>query len=113
LFLPKDKPIGITQKKGQPKFTDDLLEVTFNAREALAQGKKIYYVTTVGLFILTQKGLELTWVMPGVEIQKDILDHAKATIHVSNQVKPVSPELITGQGFKLNWPEQDLSLSSN
>lgn len=97
----------IIKKKGRPKFTDELLEVTFNAREALAQGKKIYYVTTVGLFILTEKGLELTRVMPGVDIQKDILDHAEATIHVSNHVKPVSPALITGQGFELNWPDRE------
>lgn len=93
------------RRKGCCKFTDDVLEVTFNAQDALAQGKKIYYVTTLGMLELTEKGLVLVAVMPGVDIQKDIVDHATARILIPENVTTVSPNLVTGEGFNLCWPE--------
>ncbi|MBU3917139.1 hypothetical protein KKA14_16525, partial [bacterium] len=56
------------KKKGIPKFVDQLNEITFNAKEALKQGKKVYYVTSVGVFKLIEKGIELVEVMPGIDI---------------------------------------------
>lgn len=94
------------KRKGRCKFTDDLLEVTFNAQEALAQGKKIYYVTTLGLIELTEKGLMLVAVMPGVDIDKDIVNHAKARIHIAENLITIPSDLVTGEGFRLCWPEE-------
>ena len=92
-------------KKGIPKFVDTLNEVTFNAKEALKQGKKVYYVTTVGIFRLTEQGVELFKVMPGIDIKRDILGNSRAKIIVPDHVETVSPDIVTGAGFKLSWPE--------
>lgn len=80
------------RKKGIPKFVDTLLEVTFNAKEALKQGKKVYYVTTVGIFKLTEEGLLLHRIMPGIDVKKDILDNASARIIVPKSVATISNE---------------------
>ena len=93
------------KKKGIPKFVDTLNEVTFNAREALKQGKKVYYVTTVGIFRLTEQGVELYKVMPGVDIRRDILDNSTAKIIVPDHVDVLSADIVTGENFKLSWPE--------
>jgi len=90
-------------KKGIPKFVDELYEVTFNAQDALKKGKTVYYVTTVGIFELTEKGPELIQVMPGIDVQKDILDAATATIQVSDQLELVPESIATGENFKLAW----------
>ncbi len=92
-------------KKGIPKFVDTLNEVTFNAKEALKQGKKVYYVTTVGIFRLTEKGVELYRVMPGVDIKKDILANSSARIIIPENVDVVGQDIVTGAGYKLSWPD--------
>ena len=60
-------------KPGEPKFVDKVSEITFSGKQALKAGKKVFYVTTVGVFQLTERGVELIRVMPGIDIQKDIL----------------------------------------
>ena len=89
------------KKKGIPKFVDQLMEVTFPAKEALKQGKDVHYVTDLGVFRLTEKGLLLTEVMPGIDIEKDIIQNAKAKIHVADQVETINSEFVTGKNFNL------------
>ena len=90
-------------KPGIKKFVKELNEVTFNAKVALKLGKKVFYVTTVGIFKLTEAGIELYKVMPGVDIEKDIIANSDATIIVPDNVEVVSPEIATGEGYRLKW----------
>jgi propionate CoA-transferase len=60
-------------KRGAPKFVARVDEITFNGRRALAAGKRVFYATHVGLFQLTRRGMELVQVMPGIDVQRDIL----------------------------------------
>jgi propionate CoA-transferase len=62
-------------KPGKPKFVDQVPEVTFNGQVGLAAGKKIFYVTEVGLFQLTPEGLTLRVVSPGIEVERDIFPY--------------------------------------
>jgi propionate CoA-transferase len=71
-------------KLGKPKFVDRVEEISFNGREALASGKNVYYVTNIGAFRLTQEGLTLIKVMPGIDVGKDILKHSTAKIVATN-----------------------------
>lgn len=96
-----NKGLLSVEKKGIPKFVDKLMEITFPAKEALKQGKVVHYVTDVGIFRLTEKGLLLTEVMPGIDIEKDIIQNATAKIHIADQVKTIKPEFVTGDNFNL------------
>lgn len=49
--------------------------MTFNGQVGLAAGKKIFYVTEVGLFQLTPEGLALREVSPGIEVERDIFPY--------------------------------------
>ncbi len=91
------------RKTGIPKFVDRINEVTFNARVALEQGKKVYYATTVGIFRLTEKGIELFKVMPGVDIERDILANSTAKIIIPEHVEVVSESVVTGLNYRLKW----------
>ncbi len=90
-------------KKGIPKFVDELYEVTFNAQDALKKGKTIYYVTTVGIFRLTKEGPELIQVMPGIDVQQDIIEASSATIQISDQLETVPESIATGENYQLDW----------
>ena len=91
-------------KTGKPKFVREANHITFSAKEALRLGKKVFYVTNVGVFALTPKGLELRQVMPGIDIERDILQACPATIHLpeNGQVPIVENSVLTGEGFTLS-----------
>jgi acyl CoA:acetate/3-ketoacid CoA transferase len=60
-------------RDGYPKFIDNVYKIIFSANEALKYEKEILYVTERAVFKLTQKGLTLEEVSPGVDIDRDIL----------------------------------------
>lgn len=89
-------------KPGSAKFIQEVDEITFNGQEALAHGKKVFYVTHVGAFRLTPRGMELIYVMPGVDVKRDILDVCPMKVVLPESGEPVvlGGEIVTGQGFK-------------
>ncbi|MCO6492344.1 MAG: hypothetical protein J5I98_28255 [Phaeodactylibacter sp.] len=92
-------------KPGKPKFVKAVDHITFSAKEALRLGKKVFYVTNVGAFQLTPQGLRLICVMPGIDLQRDILHGCPAKIHLpEGEVPTVEESAITGEGFRLEWP---------
>lgn len=90
-------------KPGKPKFVDKVDEITFCGPEAVKAGKKVFYNTSVGVFQLTERGMELIKVMPGIDIRKDILDVSpmKIVLPESGDVPLVKDSIVTGEGFRL------------
>jgi propionate CoA-transferase len=60
-------------RRGRPKFVPRVAERCFDAARALRAGKRIFYVTPVGVFRATPGGLELASVMPGIDVRRDVL----------------------------------------
>jgi len=89
-------------ERGRPKFVPQVDEITFNGQEALRHGKTILYVTHVGAFRLTERGMELLYVMPGIDVQRDILNVCPMRIVLPENGAPeVVPEaVVTGRGFR-------------
>ncbi|MBI3785347.1 MAG: malonate decarboxylase subunit alpha [Deltaproteobacteria bacterium] len=96
------------RKRGTPKFVKRVGEVTFNGEQALRAGKNVFYVTPVGLFRLTKRGVELAAVMPGIDVRRDIIEMARMPIvlPVSGQVRLISRSVVTGVGFHLPTPRR-------
>ena len=62
------------RRRGRPKFVARVTERCFDAARALRAGKRILYVTPVGVFRRVEGGLELASVMPGIDVHRDILE---------------------------------------
>lgn len=88
---------------GKPKFVEKVDEITFNGKRALATGKNVFYVTNVGVFKLTARGMELIRIAPGVDLQKDILNVSPMRIVLPESGPPplVSSDIISGKDFRL------------
>lgn len=101
-FALNDKGLRIV-KPGACKFVEEVTHITFSASEALRMGKKVFYVTHVGVFALTEKGLELRQVMPGIDVEHDILQVCAARIRLPGEgsVPVVDQTVLHGKGFKL------------
>lgn len=89
------------RRRGMPKFVERVREITFNGPRALAAGKRVFYATPVGLLQLTDRGMELTQVMPGIDIRNDILDVATMPIVLpeTGTVPLVPRAIVTGDAF--------------
>ncbi len=92
------------RRAGRTKFVDKVREITFNGQRALAAGKRVYYVTHIGVLRLREHGLELMWTMPGIDIEQDVLAHSEARITIADDVREVDADVVTGHGFELRWP---------
>jgi len=102
----KDGKLSI-DKAGKPKFVEKVDQITFSGKQGLKMGKQVFYVTNVGIFKLTERGLELQQVMPGIDIQKDIIDGcpAKIVLPEDGKVSTVPDFIVTGENFKLHWDD--------
>ena len=74
-------------------------------RAVVAAGKRVFYVTNIGVLELTRSGLELKSVIPGIDVEKDVIGVAKARILLpeSGTVPTVPDAVISGDGFALQW----------
>jgi propionate CoA-transferase len=92
-------------KPGQHKFIEQVSEITMSGTQALAKKKNVFYVTNVGIFQLTTKGMMLIEVMPGIDIRKDILDACpmRVVLPDNGEVPVTEASIVTGRGFKLRW----------
>ena len=70
----QDEHISIRQNGSVPKFVDEVRSISFSAKRAHVNKQKVLYVTERCVFELGEKGLVLTEVYPGVDMQRDILD---------------------------------------
>ncbi len=93
------------KKAGIPKFVNCVDKVCFSAAEALKARKRVFYVTSVEVFELTQAGLEIRQLMPGIDLHRDILRNpGGARFIVPDGPIPLVPlEVISGERFELKW----------
>ena len=98
------------EEPGRPKLVERVDEVTFNGSVALARGKKVFYVTDLAVLELTDAGLTLRAVMPGIDIERDLLANSSARIIVPDDpaVQTVPASVVSGKDYNLAWAEKAL-----
>jgi propionate CoA-transferase len=69
----EDGKLKIVQEGKVKKFVNQVEHVTFSGKYAMLKNQRVLYVTERCVFALTQRGLELTEIAPGMDIEKDIL----------------------------------------
>jgi len=55
------------------KFVNQVEHITFSGKYAVMKNQSVLYVTERCVFSLTQKGMELIEIAPGIDVKKDIL----------------------------------------
>ncbi len=67
--------LEIVQEGRARKFVKRVEQITFSGTYAAMRGQPVLYVTERCVFALTMEGLELIEVAPGIEIERDIIEH--------------------------------------
>ena len=76
------------------KFVKDVEQITFSGKEALLRCQEVVYVTERAVFQLTQQGVTLTEIAPGVDVGRDIVDRMQFSPHI-----PAKPALMKTAHF--------------
>ena len=69
------------------KLVQNVDQITFSGRQSLRQNQKVTYVTERALFRLTEEGLLLEELAPGVDLQKDVLEQMDFAPIISPNLK--------------------------
>nr|MBP9551731.1 acyl CoA:acetate/3-ketoacid CoA transferase [Veillonella sp.] len=69
----QDGKLVIVQEGANKKFLKEVEQVTFSGKYAQSVEQPVLYVTERAVFKLTPKGLELTEIAPGIDLEKDVL----------------------------------------
>lgn len=65
--------LSILQEGRANKFLEAVEQITFSGANALRKGRPVIYVTERCVFTLTENGLALTEVAPGIDVDRDVL----------------------------------------
>ena len=70
----EDGKVIINQDGSIPKFVDEVRSISFSGKKAQEKGQRVLYITERCVFTLTDKGMEILEVYPGIDRQRDIID---------------------------------------
>jgi propionate CoA-transferase len=85
--------VNIIQDGTVPKFVDKVFKVVFSAKQAIKFQKEILYVTERAVFRLTNEGLVLEEIAPGIELDKDVLSKMQFRPVVKSSVSAMDEKL--------------------
>ena len=78
----RDGKVVVWQEGEISKFVDQVKSVSFSAKRARKNGRRVIYVTERCVFELGENGLRLTEVYPGIDLEKDILKQLPFDVEV-------------------------------
>jgi propionate CoA-transferase len=96
-----DGRLKIVQEGKAKKFVKKVEQITFSGKYALKKGTEVTYVTERGVFRLTEKGLELIEIAPGIDIQKDILDQMDFKPIIETQPRLMNPRIFMEKSMEV------------
>ncbi len=82
-----DGHVAIDDAVAAPKFLDSVEQRTFSGSYAAGAGQPVLYVTERCVFRLTQAGLQLIEIAPGIDLERDVLAHVGFTPIIDGEPK--------------------------
>jgi propionate CoA-transferase len=93
----KDGRLAIAQEGKVQKFVDRVEHVTFSGKYACQNRQPVLYVTERCVFKLSERGMELLEIAPGIDLERDVLAHM-----AFSPVMDKPPKLMDSRIFQLD-----------
>jgi len=99
--------IEIDREGSVAKFVEAVDQISFSGARARMQGQDVTYVTERCVIKLAERGLTVTELAPGVDLQADVLDRAATKLIVSDDLAPMDAALFRPAPMGLDLPARD------
>jgi propionate CoA-transferase len=96
-----DGQLKIDQEGRTQKFVDQVEHRTFSGPYAMQKGQSALYITERCVFRLSEKGMELIEIAPGVDLQHDILKHMDFEPVVSDHLRLMDARIFREESIGL------------
>jgi propionate CoA-transferase len=93
----KEGALHIAAEGKITKFVDQVEQITFSGKVARKDGRKVLFVTERCVFKLVPEGLMLIEIAPGVDLQKDLLNHMGFRPLIAPDLKLMDPRIFRDQ----------------
>ena len=97
----KDGELHILQEGKVDKICKAVEQISFSAKTAISNGDTVLYITERAVFKLTDKGIELIEIAPGVDLEKDVLAHMPIRPIISKNLKKMDARIFTDEKMGL------------
>lgn len=77
----------------ESRFVKVLARPGWRAHDAVERGRAVHYITERCVFRLTRSGLELIEIAPGVQLDRDVLQHMEFTPRISRCLALMDPRI--------------------
>ena len=85
--------LNIAKEGSVNKLVDCVDQVSFSGKRAVALGQDVTYVTERCVMKLTDDGIVVTEIAPGIDVERDIRANADFPLKLSSNLKPMEPKL--------------------
>lgn len=92
----RDGVLEILHEGAYRKIVDTLEEVSFSAARAVRTSQRVTVITERAVFELTESGLVLTEVAPGIDVEHQVLALLPRSIQVDDDLREMSSEIFDG-----------------
>jgi propionate CoA-transferase len=96
-----DGHIAVDDAVAAPKFLDCVEQRTFGGSYAAGAGQPVLYVTERCVFRLTQAGLQLIEIAPGIDLERDVLAHVGFTPIIDGEPKLMDTRIFRDEPMRL------------
>ncbi|SHJ47850.1 propionate CoA-transferase [Dethiosulfatibacter aminovorans DSM 17477] len=97
-----DGKLKILNEGKSKKFVNEVQQITFSGEYANKVKQPVMYITERAVFELTEDGLMLTEIAPGMDLQKDILDQMDFEPIISENLKTMDERIFKDEVMGLN-----------
>ena len=109
-YLINDGQLTIKKEGSFRKFVEQVGHITFSGLYGARSKRKILYITERCVFELGEGGPELVEIAPGVDLQKDILDHMDFRPTIREPLKQMDKRIFRPEKMGLKEDILDISL---
>lgn len=97
----KNGQASIGSGAGACKFVSEVQHLTFSGSHAVKQGKTVLYITERAVFKLTQDGVELIEIAPGLDLERDVLAHMGFRPRIASEVCSMDARIFSQEAMGL------------
>jgi propionate CoA-transferase len=97
----KGGELNVLKEGTHKKFVDQVEQVTFSAKLACERNQVVKFITERAVFDLTENGLRLSEIAPGIDLERDIICHMAFRPEVADDLKVMSRSIFQEPGIGL------------